>query len=215
MPPSRSELLYKLSPVTMLAFWSFCKQSNLCGWGWHRACGPGHLIIGGKIFHGHCDSLTIEDCLFSSVSFVAVFPDAERMWWQLLTMVGAMKKKKKKNLQQSPIPPPILFLWNESAMSLECARVRFSLSFSVIHSLTGRMSCPRVGTFRCKVQPLGSFFFFSFLFFFFWKKTKTECFVLFCFKLERNMVMSIGKWNECQKTTDEKWHSALYNKNAY
>lgn len=57
----------------------------------HGACGPGHLIIGGKIFCGHRDSLAIKDCLFSSVSFLDVFPDAERIWWQLLTMVGAMK----------------------------------------------------------------------------------------------------------------------------
>lgn len=133
MPPSRSELLYKLSPVTMLAFWSFCKQSNLCGWGRHRACGPGHLIIGGKIFHGHCDSLTIEDCLFSSVSFVAVFPDAERMWWLLLTMVGAMKKKKKPPTVPHPTPNTAFVKWICHVPRV-CARA--FLSFLFCHSFS-------------------------------------------------------------------------------
>lgn len=30
-----------------------------------------------------------------------------------------------------------------------------------------------------------------------------------------NMVTSEEKWNEWQKTTNKKWHSALYNKNTY
>lgn len=78
----------------------------------------------------------------------------------------------KRKISNGPIPPPILLLRNEPAMFLEYVRAFLS---SVVHSLSGGTSHPCERTFRCKVQPLEIFFFF------FGKKTKTECFVLFCF----------------------------------
>lgn len=73
----------------------------------------------------------LEDRLLSSVSLVAVFPDAKRsggsysQWWVLWKI--KKKKKRDREISNNPHPTPILLLWNESAMSLECVRVRFSL----------------------------------------------------------------------------------------
>lgn len=92
-------------------------------------------------------------------------------------------------------------------MSLECVRECVPL-FSVILVLAGR-HVPVLGGpsgVRCSLRDL-----------FLWKKTETECFVLFCFELERNMAMSIGKMERVPENyrRGEKRHSALYNKNAY